>query len=296
MTNQELATLSPGAAVVAAVTTSLTEDQIRAMMSGEGDATELRKLTGQESGETNRDRLPFLKIQHHTEDQDENPVPKGHYTLSVDGVAMYAAKMTFRPFVRMFQYTYWDADKEEFHSTVLLPNNGDSKSFIDTKGGYRLGKLTGKEKDIRGPQDPSVLAQADVKGVNTIYGRVTLHDAVDCKGKPVECTDVECVWSSKGASYMPVSRVIDDFKGKNMWEYTILGETTSKKNKAIRYHIPNLQIGERVDVTPEDMDLMVKFAATVKGINEYVIGKWEEANREELVSEEDADLLSQFDA
>ena len=98
---------------------------------------ELMKLTGQlDNNSQEGSVLSRLSINYQTEDENDNPLPRGHYTLKVDGDSVYAKTATFRPFARLFAYSYWDNNEEVFTSSVQRHSLGDQ--FPDSHGGYKL--------------------------------------------------------------------------------------------------------------------------------------------------------------
>ena len=268
---------------------TLDEDALKALMLS-GDDEALRVLLGQ--GAPKREGLPRLHIQFYSEDNNEKKVPKGHFAIhdpDQDKV-IYGAEAIFRPLVRMYQYTHWDQETEKFASTEQHATNGRGAQFKDTRGTFKLGRLTRKEREELGPKHPDVIVQMDVKALNLVYGTVTIKKGVDADGKKASCVDVACVWSAKGSSFMPVEDTLKevDKAGKNMWEFPWTMTTKEQKNKAIKFHVPVVNIGARSAMTDELKELQIKFLMTIQGSNEYVRKEWTKNTTVELTDEEAA--------
>ena len=104
---------------------------------------ELMKLTGQlDNSNQPGSVLSRLSINYQTEDDNDKPLPRGHFVLPIDGDNVYAKEVTFRPFLRLYAYSYWDNSEEEFTSSVQMPSLGDQ--FADSRGTYKCGKYLGR--------------------------------------------------------------------------------------------------------------------------------------------------------
>tara|TARA_R100001530_G_scaffold22134_4_gene18253 strand:+ start:101 stop:463 length:363 start_codon:yes stop_codon:yes gene_type:complete len=86
------------------------------------DITEdnLRKLIGQSGDVSSGGGLPRLSINHSTEDDDGNSIPRGFFMIrDSSGKSVFAPKVTYRPFVRTFMYSVWDNDLNQFGSQTI---------------------------------------------------------------------------------------------------------------------------------------------------------------------------------
>ena len=71
----------------------------------------LKKLIGQSGDTSTGGGTPRLSINHSTEDDDGNQIPRGFYMIrNSEGKSIFAPKVIYRPFVRTFMYSVWDND------------------------------------------------------------------------------------------------------------------------------------------------------------------------------------------
>ena len=148
--------------------------------------SELMKLTGQLDNTSQEGSvLSRLSINYQTEDENDNPLPRGQFTLKVDGDSVYAKTATFRPFMRMFAYSYWDNNEEVFTSSVQRPSLGDQ--FPDSHGGYKCGKLSREQLEALAESDPQRVIQSSIKCNQVMYG------VADMEGKKSDGKDVSFV-------------------------------------------------------------------------------------------------------
>ena len=123
---------------------------------------ELMRLTGQtDGGGPSGSVLSRLSINYDTEDENENPLPRGHFVLKLDGENVYAKDVKFRAFIRLYAYSYWDNSSQEFTSSVQMPSLGDQ--FADSSGTYKCGKLSREQIEALADNDPQKVIQSSIK-------------------------------------------------------------------------------------------------------------------------------------
>jgi hypothetical protein len=167
---------------------------------------ELMKLTGQlDNGSPEGSVLSRLSINYQTEDENDNPLPRGQFKLKVDGDAVYSKTATFRPFIRMFAYSYWDNNDEVFTSSVQRPSLGDQ--FPDSNGAYKCGKLSREELESLADGDPQRVIQSSIKCNQVMYG-VADMEGKKADGKDVSLKQIPCVLYAKGVNYIPMSTTL----------------------------------------------------------------------------------------
>ena len=54
-----------------------------------------------------------------------------------------------------------------------------------------------------------------------------------------------------------------------------------------------LNAGDKVDISPEDQDLLKNFMEYIEYQNSYILQQWDEKNQESI-SDEDADIVAEF--
>ena len=234
---------------------------------------ELMKLTGQlDNNSQEGSVLSRLSINYQTEDENDNPLPRGHYALKVDGDSVYAKTAKFRPFMRMFAYSYWDNNEEVFTSSVQRPSLGDQ--FPDSSGGYKCGKLSREELKDLPDTDPQKIIQSSIKCNQVLYG-VADMEGKKSDGKDVSLKQIPCVLYAKGVNYIPVATALKSLatQKKPMIRNTLLLSTKKQKTGGNTFFAMDIKIGESVAMSEQDTALLKEFAVVTKSVNEGVMEK-----------------------
>ena len=235
--------------------------------------TELMKLTGQLDN-TNQEGsvLSRLSINYQTEDENDNPLPRGQFTLKVDGDSVYSKTATFRPFMRMFAYSYWDNNEEVFTSSVQRHSLGDQ--FPDSNGGYKCGKLSREQLEALAEGDPQRVIQSSIKCNQVMYG-VADMEGKKSDGKDVSLKQIPCVLYAKGVNYIPMSTTLKSLatQKKPMIRNNLLLSTKKQKSGGNTFFAIDIKIGESVAMSEQDTVLLKEFAAVTKSVNEGVMDK-----------------------
>jgi len=245
---------------------------------------ELMKLTGQTDNGGQGSVLSRLSINYNTEDDNENPLPRGHFTIRVDGDRVFSKEVVFRPFIRLYAYSYWDNSAEEFTSSVQMPSLGDQ--FADTSGTYKCGKLSREDVQKMADNDPQRVIQSSIKCNQVIYGIATMADGKNATGESVDIKEVPCVLYAKGVNYLPFSTTLASLvKQKKPMIRTNLGLSTRKqKAGGNTFFVINVKIQDSVDTLSDvDKGLLKEFALAVKSINEGVMGKHRDATKQKTI-------------
>ena len=235
--------------------------------------TELMKLTGQlDNSNQEGSVLSRLSINYQTEDENDNPLPRGQFTLKVDGDAVYSKSATFRPFIRMFAYSYWDNSEEVFTSSVQRPSLGDQ--FPDSHGTYKCGKLSREELETLADGDPQRVIQSSIKCNQVMYG-VADMEGKKADGKDVSLKQIPCVLYAKGVNYIPMSTTLKSLatQKKPMIRNNLLLSTKKQKSGGNTFFSIDIKIGESVAMSEQDTVLLKEFAAVTKSVNEGVMEK-----------------------
>lgn len=234
---------------------------------------ELMKLTGQTDGGGGQGSvLGRLTINYQTEDENDKPLPRGHFVLPVDGDKVYAKEVTFRPFIRLYAYSYWDNSEEEFTSSVQMPSLGDQ--FADSKGSYKCGKLSREEVEKLPENDPQRIIQSAIKCNQVIYGVATLTGKKSDE-QEVNVKEVPCVLYAKGTNYLPFSSALSGLakQKKPMIRTNLMLSTKKQKSGGNTYFSINIKTGSTVDLSDTDKELLKEFMVAIKSVNESVMEK-----------------------
>ena len=234
--------------------------------------TELMKLTGQTENGGHGSVLGRLSINYQTEDENDKPLPRGHFVLPIDGDNVYAKEVTFRPFIRLYAYSYWDNSEEEFTSSVQIPSLGDQ--FADSRGTYKCGKLSREEIERLPDNDPQRVIQSSIKCNQVLYGVATLSgkksDEQEMKVKEVPCT-----FYAKGVNYIPFSTMLSGLvkQKKPMIRTNLMLSTKKQKSGGNTYFSVGIKTGSTVELSDTDKDLLKEFMVAIKAVNESVMEK-----------------------
>ena len=235
--------------------------------------TELMKLTGQTDGGGGQGSvLGRLSINYQTEDENDKPLPRGYFVLPVDGDKVYAKEVTFRPFIRLYAYSYWDNSEEEFTSSVQMPSLGDQ--FADSKGSYKCGKLSREEVEKLPENDPQRIIQSAIKCNQVLYGVATLTGKKSDE-QDVNVKEVPCVLYAKGTNYLPFSSTLSGLakQKKPMIRTNLMLSTKKQKSGGNTYFSVSIKTGSTVDLSDTDKELLKEFMVAIKSVNESVMEK-----------------------
>ena len=237
---------------------------------------DLMKLTGQSDSGSEDGGLPRLSINHASEDDEGNSLPRGYYAIKnpATGEIVFAEQTSFRPFIRLFMYSAWDNEAEAFGSQTVQLNTLNGV-FYDSIGGERCGRLTKVEMDKLDANSPEYAVQKNVKCNQVIYG-IVAATGINSKGEKAAIQNLPVVWYVKGVSFIPVSNFIRSLnkQKKPMWE-TVLRLTTVKNKKgANTFYGAVVQHEGNAQFTADDKKLMEFFFKGVKGFNDSILKKY----------------------
>ena len=106
---------------------------------------DMMKLTGQAADmPTSSKGLARLAINHASEDEEGNALPRGHFSLITDDGIFYGEKATIRPFMRTYSYSVWDNEESTYKSRTGKEPAFNSELY-DTEGGVECGRLEARE-------------------------------------------------------------------------------------------------------------------------------------------------------
>ena len=198
------------------------------------DITEdnLRKLIGQSGDVSSGGGLPRLSINHSTEDDDGNSIPRGFFMIKdgSSGRAIFAPKVTYRPFVRTFMYSVWDNDLNQFGSQTIQSRSMNDL-FYDTSGGLKCGRLAPDRLKALDEHSPEAVLQKGIKCVQVLYGLVSIPEGQDATGNSATVKDVPCVWYVRGSSFMRISDWIKSIEAQKKLMPTANAELSTVKGK-----------------------------------------------------------------
>ena len=258
---------------------------------------ELKKLTGQGEGGGDRVGLPRLGINYDQENDDGNPLTRGHWKIFVDGEFLYAPEVKIQSLMRMFEYSMWDAEANEGRGgfsckSVQKPSFGGT--FPDTEGGNKCGRLTRDEEEKLNDQDPAYLKSRAVICNQVIYGTISGTFKTGA-GKEVKIDKKPMIAYFKKSGFKPISDFISGLgrQDKVMAHCELTLRTHKNKKGSVTYWTPVPTLSGTVGLSEDDKHLVVKFDQTIRAHNDSVLQEFKEAQKL-LLSEDDSDLASDF--
>jgi hypothetical protein len=252
------------------------------------DITEdnLRKLIGQSGDVSSGGGLPRLSINHSTEDDDGNSIPRGFFMIrNSDGRSIFAPKVTYRPFVRTFMYSVWDNDLNQFGSQTIQSRSMNDL-FYDTSGGLKCGRLAPDRLKALDEHSPEAVLQKGIKCVQVLYGLVTIDAGQDATGKPASVKDQESIWYVRGSSFIRISDWVKTLEAQRKLMPTAIAELTTVKGKrgGNIYYGANAKTVKFGKFTKDDQDLLLRFFGAINSFNNGIM----ESHRTNKKLKEDA--------
>ena len=239
------------------------------------DITEenLRKLIGQSSDMSSGGVFPRLSINHSTEDDDGNSIPRGFFMIrNGSGRSVFAPKVTYRPFVRTFMYSVWDNDNNQFGSQTIQSRSMNDL-FYDTSGGLKCGKLAPDRLRTLDEHSPEAVLQKGIKCVQVLYGLVTIDAGQDATGKPQTIKDQPSVWYVRGSSFIRISDWVKTLEAQRKLMPTATAELTTVKGKrgGNIYYGANAKTVRFGKFTKDDQALLLQFFESVNSFNDKIM-------------------------
>jgi hypothetical protein len=239
------------------------------------DITEenLRKLIGQSSDMSSGGVFPRLSINHSTEDDDGNSIPRGFFMIrNGSGRSVFAPKVTYRPFVRTFMYSVWDNDNNQFGSQTIQSRSMNDL-FYDTSGGLKCGKLAPDRLRTLDEHSPEAVLQKGIKCVQVLYGLVTIDAGQDATGKPQTVKDQPSIWYVRGSSFIRISDWVKTLEAQRKLMPTATAELTTVKGKrgGNIYYGANAKTVRFGKFTKDDQALLLQFFESVNSFNDKIM-------------------------
>ena len=239
------------------------------------DITEenLRKLIGQSGDVSSGGVFPRLSINHSTEDDDGNSIPRGFFMIrNGSGRSVFAPKVTYRPFVRTFMYSVWDNDNNQFGSQTIQSRSMNDL-FYDTSGGLKCGKLAPDRLRTLDEHSPEAVLQKGIKCVQVLYGLVTIDAGQDATGKPQTVKDQPSIWYVRGSSFIRISDWVKTLEAQRKLMPTATAELTTVKGKrgGNIYYGANAKTVRFGKFTKDDQALLLQFFESVNSFNDKIM-------------------------
>lgn len=220
-------------------------------------------------------------------------VPAGAFKLvRTDEADVYTVNPEIRIFAQRLQWTRWDSDNNVMVKTVLSNTlNGDLK---DNTGGFNAGRPSGYVEDFKSLPKSTQDLMRNTKRTKVLFGTVTMKDAVDEQGNPIEdssLTDVEIPFvmdiKSRG-SIQAIDKAIKEIERKNSLpiQYKLeLGAEMHEMPNGSEYATVVLVPTTKVDLVEQDKEILDNFMDWVSGMNTYITTEHDKNNEDSLGAE-----------
>ena len=257
------------------------------------DTKALMEMTGQ--GSTNKSEgLSRININYDTETEDGVTLTRGDWKVFVGGEYLYAKEVFFRPILRTFEWSVFDADEGAFScKSVQKPTlAGD---FPDTEGGSKCGRLSASDEEKLKDDDPMRLRSRSAVCNQVLYGMVS-GTYKKATGEEVVLENHPVVAYFKRSGFLPMSNFINSLtKQKKIMQKVWIKLATSKQKKgSVTFWIPVPTLSSECEITDDDKALMKKFAETVKAHNETIMEQYRQTAKLKSPAEDD-NLAGDFD-
>jgi|DEB0MinimDraft_4_1074332.scaffolds.fasta_scaffold21634_2 hypothetical protein len=221
----------------------------------------------------------------------------------------YSKTITVRPFMQRFMYRRYVANlnakanepKGTFQRTIM--SDSLSVDLKDNTGRFNCGKPTGYIEDFKAlPPDMQDLIR-QIKRVRVVFGVVTMDNAMDANGNPVDSFDTPFIWEIDNKdAFKSVGEQFGVFAKQERLplQHNILFLECKKNDlpNGSSYYTPVCKADMSVthEITDDDHDMFGNFLEWVKNYNDYVCKEWEAKSikRHEEMAEDDKDVVEDF--
>ena len=262
-------------------------------------------VTPQSGGEKKSAALPRVNLMHtgimgeidvNGKSIKTEVVPSGSYkiTRGEDDV-VYASSPTVRIFAIRQQWSKWDAKEEMMMKTVMsIDLKGDLK---DNVGTFNLGRPSGYIEDWESVPDKTKDLIRSIKRKKILFGELSATGVTDEKGNPVDAiTAMPFIFEVPPSSIKSLDLAVNTLGRKNILPIQCmlkLGANLVNSNTGNSFAVMTLDMGDKVDLQPEDQDTLHNFLEYITTINSYILEQWDEKNKESI-SDDDAAIVAEF--
>lgn len=229
-------------------------------------------------------------------------VKAGAYSVTFpDDTVYYSDTITIRPFMQRFQFQRYDKNYQKpdggegrmLRTVMATSLNGDLK---DNYGGFNCGRPSGYVKDFSSlPQETQDLMRATDR-FKVIFGLCTLDKAKDANGKPVDVKEFPFLMRIKNRdSFKAMTDMFTQIQRKNRLPIQHLLHLSSEVKSipsGATYGVVKAKLGELVEITTDDQEVLNNFVEWVESMNSITISKWEEHRRPEELSDDESEIVA----
>ena len=262
-------------------------------------------VTPQSGGERKTAALPRVNLMHTgiMGEIDVNGKPiktevisSGSYkiTRGEDDV-VYATSPTVRIFAIRQQWSKWDAKEEMMMKTVMANDlKGDLK---DNVGTFNLGRPSGYIEDWDSVPEKTKDLIRSIKRKKILFGELSATGVTDEAGDPVDdITNMPFSFEVPPSSIKSLDLAVNALGRKNILPIQCtfkLGANVVDSKTGNNFAVITLDMGDKVELKPEDQEILHNFLAYITTQNEYILIEWAERNKD-TISDDDAAIVAEF--
>ena len=274
--------------------------------------TDLAELMGMSNAPAkSTSALAELKLVHQNvmgtkqvdgEDMEVAIVKSGAFSVTFpDDTVYYSDKVTVRPFMQRFQFQRYDKHYQKpdggegrmLRTVMATSLNGDLK---DNYGGFNCGRPSGYVKDFNSlPQETQDLMRSTDR-FKVIFGLCTLDKPKDANGKVVKVKEFPFLMRIKNRdSFKTMTDIFNQIQRKNRLPIQHLLHLSSEVKSipsGATYGVVKAKLGELVEITTDDQEVLNNFVEWVESMNSITISKWEEHRRPEELSDDESEIVA----
>jgi hypothetical protein len=224
-------------------------------------------------------KVPFLKVQYDSEDQQGRDVKRGSFTLSGFDNPVYAETVKIRVLAQHYQYRESDPNTYKIVNKTILMDDMLKREPRDMKGGLRCGRPDGKtlkqlSEDDQAMWRKRVVSFRILRGVVTLKGKTADGDAVTLENQPFQMF-------LKGMNFMPFEKtVLQALKPLNKKMSDVwIDVKTSKAGKAFNIEF-DIDHKTKAVMDTDTLETMRVFYGMAKQENERIEASYHKAHQE----------------
>tara|TARA_R110000824_G_scaffold231031_2_gene418791 strand:+ start:4777 stop:5610 length:834 start_codon:yes stop_codon:yes gene_type:complete len=224
-----------------------------------------------------------------------NVVPLGVKVTGTTHGDVYGSKVRFRIYMDRMQTSVYDEDTQNYSNMSMYFSTYKGVT-LDWYGGDKCGWITSKEREALKVVDPIAYAVArKVKLSRTLFGTISVDDAVNDAGESVVVEDVVCRMKLGPSNFFEISGVIGKMVAQDCLpimydvQFNFRMEKKGSNEFVVLSYTPLLT--KRHELTVETVEIKNNFLDLIRVDNDKVLTRM----RANVGNDTDSEVLDQFD-
>lgn len=237
-----------------------------------------------------------LKINKHSEDDQERQIPMGSFYISGGETSepAYSKSIEFRIISPTYQYERYDSKEEKYLARSIIANNFKAE-FISDDGTIRCGKLTKKQAEGQILSEEQKVLQEQVDCKMTLWGLVTFTGK-SADGTVVEYKDYPVAWRLSQTGFMEAMTILKAYEKskKAAVKYPLTVTLRKEKKGDTIYYVPVFVIAAEPSPIPNKVsDALQSMKEYITSINNMVTDSYNAAiAKRSSVSAEEEEIVA----